>query len=445
MKKFFAKNKISTVLILPILVAILIFSHARFVFADRIEELQQQLDEKTQQMKPIEEEIKKLTEELNKTLGEKSTLSSQIKSLELTRKKLNTDISLTQKKIELSNLNINQLEGQIQEKTSAMELSRLSLAETVRNLNEADSSGILALILSKDNFSDFFNDVESLQNVQARIGDNLEELKLIKDELGIKKDGASKEKEKLQGLKSNYLDKKTLVEIDKSETNKLLSETKNKESNYKKLIEDKERLRAEFEQELANIESQIKIEIDPNSIPAMASGVLRWPFTDERMEECKTYTKALGNPYCITQYFGITSFAKANRNGKPHQALDFRSPVGTALVASEDGIILGQGDTDKTCRNASYGKWVLIKHNNGLSTLYAHMSLIKVTSGQTVTKGQIIGYSGNTGSSTGPHLHYSVIASQGVSIAKVPSKVCGKEYTIPVASTNSYLNPASYL
>ena len=82
-------------------------------------------------------------------------------------------------------------------------------------------------------------------------------------------------------------------------------------------------------------------------------------------------------------------------------------------------MIVGTGNTDEPRGCYSYGKWILIKHENGLSTLYAHLSLIKVNAGETVNTGDIIGYSGNTGYSTGPHLHLTVYATQGVKIVRL--------------------------
>jgi murein DD-endopeptidase MepM/ murein hydrolase activator NlpD len=117
-----------------------------------------------------------------------------------------------------------------------------------------------------------------------------------------------------------------------------------------------------------------------------------------------------------------------------------------------DGTVEGTGDTDKTCSKASFGKWIFIRHNNGLSTAYGHLSMIKVSEGQTVTKGEMIGYSGNTGHSTGPHLHLTVYASNGVNgeegarVTERPSTGCsGKVYRMPLAPVNSYLDPLLYL
>ena len=123
-----------------------------------------------------------------------------------------------------------------------------------------------------------------------------------------------------------------------------------------------------------------------------------------------------------------------------------RASVGTTLKSAEAGVVVGTGDTDLDCKGATYGKWILIKHDNGLATIYGHLSLVKVRSGDRVARGQIIGYTGNSGYALGPHLHFSVLAAEGVEIGKVPSKVCGGViYTVPVAPFNAYLNPLNYL
>jgi len=86
-------------------------------------------------------------------------------------------------------------------------------------------------------------------------------------------------------------------------------------------------------------------------------------------------------------------------------AIDFGAPVGTPIVAAAEGsvIISRSGGW-----NGGYGSYVVIRHGNGTQTLYAHNSGNIVYAGQYVNQGQVIGYSGNTGRSTGPHLHFEV-------------------------------------
>ena len=121
-------------------------------------------------------------------------------------------------------------------------------------------------------------------------------------------------------------------------------------------------------------------------------------------------------------------------------------PRGTEILAAAGGVVEGAGDTDLTCKWASYGRWVMIRHGNGLATLYAHLDLIKVSEGQVVNAGDLIGYSGNTGYSTGPHLHFTVFASQGVQVSSLKSQACaGATYRIPIAPRDAYLDPQVYL
>lgn len=101
-------------------------------------------------------------------------------------------------------------------------------------------------------------------------------------------------------------------------------------------------------------------------------------------------------------------------DGSPHRAIDLRAAVGTPVYAAEDGTVdwVQAWDGRSTSGDQSYGSLVRIRHadyNGGiLRTLYAHLDSYRVTNGQTVKEGELIGYSGNTGNTTGPHLHFEV-------------------------------------
>ena len=108
-------------------------------------------------------------------------------------------------------------------------------------------------------------------------------------------------------------------------------------------------------------------------------------------------------------------------------------------------MVAGTGNTGVLRSCVSYGKWIMLRHPNGLSTLYAHLSLIDVVPGQQVRAGQTIAYSGNTGYTTGPHLHFGVYATQGIEIKPLTNSVNCRNIIIPVADFKAYLNPLSYL
>lgn len=90
------------------------------------------------------------------------------------------------------------------------------------------------------------------------------------------------------------------------------------------------------------------------------------------------------------------------RWGGVHPGIDIAVPTGVPIAASANGVVVVAGP------NGGYGNFVVIDHGNGYATAYAHQSSIAVGEGQTVTQGQVIGYVGSTGFSTGPHLHFEV-------------------------------------
>ena len=101
---------------------------------------------------------------------------------------------------------------------------------------------------------------------------------------------------------------------------------------------------------------------------------------------------------------------------RSHKGVDLSAPTGTPIYATADGMV------SKAEWFSSYGKFVSIEHGADLQTRYAHMSDITVTAGSRVRKGDIIGYVGSTGRSTGPHLHYEV-RIDGQAVNPVPYMV----------------------
>ena len=109
------------------------------------------------------------------------------------------------------------------------------------------------------------------------------------------------------------------------------------------------------------------------------------------------------------------------------------------------GVVV-DSESIKIKSGCQYGKWVLIKHANGLSTIYGHLSFVYARPGDFVATGQVLGLSGDTGYATGPHLHFGVFASAGVKI--VDSRLLGSINCAGIktvaANPAAYLNPLSY-
>lgn len=415
-----------------ILILVFLFAFPFFIFASRIDELRAKIEEYNAQISEIEKEIEEYQKQIDKASKEAKTLKNQISQLEATIKKLKADIKLTENKIAATNFIIEELLLNIKSKEEEIKNSKIVLAETIRRIDETESQSLVEILLAHNNFSDFFSDLERMKEFQNTVNINLQQLKTLKNDFQNQEREKETEKKNLENLNLKLADQKLLLEMQKNQKNNLLKETKNKESTYKKLLADRSAKQQALEEEIQTIEEQIRIEIDPSSLPLARSGVLLWP---------------IDKPI-ITQYFGNTPFATLNPQvygGKGHNGIDLRASIGTPVKAAESGVVVDTGNTDNYCPGVSYGKWILIKHNNNLSTLYSHLSLIKVAAGENVTAGQIIGYSGDTGYVTGPHLHFTVFATPAVEIGSLKSRICGTTMKLPLAPYNGYLNPLSYL
>ena len=116
----------------------------------------------------------------------------------------------------------------------------------------------------------------------------------------------------------------------------------------------------------------------------------------------------------ITSPFGF-------RWGRPHQGIDMAAPIGTPIMSAENGKVVYSG------WKQGYGNFVAVDHGHGYETHYAHCSKLMVHSGQKVIKGQRIAEVGNTGHSTGPHLHFEVVAN---GIHRNPIKFLNRTLTV---------------
>ncbi|MBI2108599.1 MAG: peptidoglycan DD-metalloendopeptidase family protein [Parcubacteria group bacterium] len=412
---------------------VLLFATPLFlVHAQIVDELQSKIEDRNAKIQEIQAEIDKLDSQIESVGNEAQTLESAIKQLELTDKKLTADIRLTEQRIGKANATIAELALLIVDKEKRIKNGDAALGQSIRKINELESHSFIEIIFSEFGFAGFWNGVQGLQQFQNEVHEKVNTLQELKIDHEEAKAASEKEKRNLVAFNARLADQKEIVRQNKANQSALLKETKNRESDYKKILAEQLQKREALEEELREFEAQLRIEIDPTSLPKPGKGILRWPL----------------NSIKITQYFGNTSFANQNPqvyNNRGHNGIDLRASVGTVVLSAANGTVMDVGNTDAVRGCYSYGKWVLIRHFNGLATLYAHLSLIKVVPGQEVSVGEIIGYSGKTGYATGPHLHFTVYASQGVRVERfVNSKNC-KNVDIPIAPTEAYLNPLSYL
>lgn len=413
-----------------IFIILVTFAFSSFSFAETVDELKEQINNTNSEIEKINKEIEILSGQIAKTSEEKNTLANAIKDLTLKRDKLVKERQQTEKKIKATGLVIKTLDNDISERNKSLNRSKESLSALLKNLNQRDEQTFLQRLLSEDNLSDFSREYNNIIELNKNIKNYINDISEEKEKLTFSKNTKEDEQKVLNELKDTLTAKELEIISNKKEKDALLTATKNKESEYQKMLAEQIKRKVAFEKEIEDYEAQLKSLINPKFLPEKGSEVLSWPL----------------NSVLITSIFG-------SRWGSFHYGVDFRAAVGTPVKATASGEVIGFGNTDTTCQGASFGKWIFIKYNNGLSSTYGHMSVISVKEGQKIKVGDIIGLSGGkkgvfgSGSSTGPHLHISVYASDGVEVASFESKSCaGKILTQPrITRADAHLNPLFYL
>lgn len=405
--------------------------------AQTADDLQANINSLSSKIQALDKEIAEFNKKISATQGEAKTLKAALESLELRRATLAKEIDRTR-------LRIREMEGSIVETVekigvteSKLDRNKNALAETLRSIVYQDETvPPFVRTLSKGaKFSDMVEQLKRSADISNAIGERVDALATTKSDLDTQKAVYESNKQKLESLNVALSDQKVLADQTAKDKGTLLAQTKNKESEYQRLLSERKKKRGELEAEMLDVESKLKVIVDASKLPKYGKGVLQYPVAN----------------VTITQYFGNTPFSSKNPqvyNGSGHNGLDFSAKTGTPILSAAAGTVLGTGDTDRACSGVSYGKWVLVKHANGLTTLYAHLSVIQVSAGQSLAVGEKVGLSGNTGYSTGPHLHFTVYASDSVHISgptEYKSKVCGTYMIMPLAPRDGYLNPLSYL
>lgn len=408
------------------------FGSALLLSAQTAEELQEKIATQTSIIQKLEQEILQYQGDITTLSAKKKTLKNAVATLEATRKKLETEIKITQTKVDTTDLRIRQLSSEIDYKEDEIGARIASLREAILSIYESDEQSLAQVALSNESFSGLWSDLDDLEQFSNTVKENVKLVKALKQELEFKNRKHKEEKGKLVDLKDELGDRKKITEDNKKQTTKLLTQTSNQESKYQQILKEKLALKDTLEKELRDYESTLKFILDPTTIPPRGAKVFSAPL----------------DKVFITQQFGKTSDSGRLYASGTHNGTDFRASVGTPVKAMLGGVVVDVGDTDQFSGCYSYGKWVLVKHQNGLSTLYAHFSLIKVSKGQSLNTGDTLGLSGNTGYSEGPHLHLTLFVSKAVEVVRLGDvkKVtnCAKA-PMPVAAINAYLDPMDYL
>lgn len=353
--------------------------------ARTIAQVENDIQECKKLIEQLQNEQKQISGEISK-LGSASkvtndTLNTYIKEID----SINAEIELTNATIETYSLKIAELESEIILKSETLEYyNRLYDSIVVYSFKQGDVS-LLQILFEAESFSDFLTRLDNItyflnytETVKKEIRKAKTELETSQAKLKTAKDEQDEYLKELEAKKVALSQKKAEFEAKAKTLGASLKDFEGKYASTSTAIQQAKAKLAKLEQEL-------------QSLRAVSAKNYIWPLPENAS-------------YRISDLYGerIDPFTKKKAM---HLGIDIACAQGTPILAANGGYVIRSENSGAN----SYGEVIFILHSDGMTTLYAHCSKRIVNKGDTVTQGQIIGYVGSTGKSTGPHLHYSVL------------------------------------
>lgn len=370
-------------MILGVLITIVLLMNHVEVLAKSAEqeELENEKSKVDSQIKEAQEKQEQLEAEKSETMKTVESLITQISSVQAEVDQLESRISELQTEISSRERDIEQKEEEYNEQEKLLD------ARIVALYKSGDTS-YLDVLLTSSSITDF---LAKYYMAEELINYDKELMQSIKQQ------------------KSDIETEKTQLEADKKELDTSLAQTEQKKTSLKSLKNEKEDYVAQLTAEEKEVQEEIEELEEENRKIAneIKEAQIRY---QKQLEELKnnsgSSSSQSGSGYFIRPVSSgpITATAYYS-SGKFHGAVDYGVSVGTPVKAAADGVVM----TTKNL-SSSYGTYVVIQHANGLQTYYAHgkSGSISVEPGEIVKQGQQIMLSGNTGNSSGPHLHFEV-------------------------------------
>ena len=369
------RSIISTVLVIALSLGMVLN-----VNAATVDEAQKKAEELENQKKAAEKE--------------KDSLASQLNSII-------ADMNDTKEKLEKKQDEIQKAEDELVQAKVDENDQYESMKKRIKFMYENGNSQLLEILVSSDSIGDLLNKAEYVSQISAYDRDMLIEFQDVVKDVEEKEASLKDEYEVLSGLQDELVAKQsevqTLLDSKKIQLADLEKQIGDNAATLQKLIEEAEAERIKQEQQLA---AQQAAQQQQSS---GGGGSYTPPSTTPVVSGSGQFTNPCPGAV-ISSTFGYRDF-----DGAFHKGLDLAAGEGTPTYAAADGTVVIAGWSD------SAGNWVVINHGNGLTTKYMHHSALCVTAGQTVVKGQQIGYVGDTGNSFGAHLHFQV-ESGGVAV-----------------------------
>ena len=399
------KRKFGKSLLAAILAAVMAFSMFPLsAEAASSGEIREQIKDMKAENKELEEKLKELRGQFRENENEMINMVEQKNLIDQEISILNEQIRNINNQIASYSILIADKQDELDEaQTNLTELSQKHRAR-IQAMEEEGTLSYWEVLFKANSFTDLLDRLNMIQEIAASDKRRMEELAAAAEKVEDVQQSLSDEKADLEVTRQELDDAQLLLEEKRAEADELLRQLIAKGEEFQALIDESEDLQDELMQEIAQAEKDLKEaeyqewlatyvppttrpgnDITPSpQVPSSSGWVCPVPY------------------YTLTSPFGMRVHPISGR-WKMHNGVDLALPQGEPIYAAKSGKV-----TVTSYQAGGAGYYVSINHGDGFSSIYMHMTHYIVAPGQYVHAGQVIGYVGSTGGSTGPHLHFGI-------------------------------------
>ncbi len=358
---------------------------------EQIDEINDEVQQKKHKADKLSDRINHYKSLISSKKLETASLEDQVTLIENQIAKTEVGVDIAEQEISSLELQVMRLDGRIEDAEEKMKYERELLGSLARKLYRRQSGhGTLEILLTHGTFAEFFDEMYAIVSLQRKMDESLDRIQELSREL--------QDERKMRGTKLLAVnERKVMLEEARLELEdemgfreSLLNETRASELEYRYMLAELKREQNEADAEIAYLEKMLREKIDLSDRFTEKVTVLSWPIEPVR---------GISATYHDPDY--------PYRHVFEHPGIDIRAYQGTPIRAAAAGIVA-------RAKNAGMGySYIMLIHNNDISTVYGHISKIDVSEDTFVERGELIGYSGGMPGTpgagrltTGPHLHF---------------------------------------
>ena len=266
--------------------------------------------------------------------------------------------------------------------------------ERIRAMEEAGTISYWQVLFEANSFTDFLDRLEMIHEISASDQKRINEIQKVAQEVSVTRDQMQEELSQLSLAQIQLEESQSELEIKRTESDELLRSLAVQEEEFQLLLDDSEAKQDQLMKEIAQKQKELSSAQYEEKLAKLAAQGKNPPSSATWITPVSGYT--------ITSPFGMRVHP-VYKYQLMHNGIDLACPTGTPIYATRAGTV-----TRAAYQAGGAGYYVSLDHGDGFGSIYMHMTNYVVSAGQKVTAGQLIGYVGSTGVSTGPHLHFGV-------------------------------------